>query len=140
MRKRTAEFKKRAGRRPRILIADFSTSGKNRNIKILASALADMGFDVDISPSFQPPEKVAKMAVENDVHIIGLSGAEDGYDTLVASLIGTLDKEGCPDVQIVIQGNIPKTKQALLYRAGVKEILTSEISIAEAMNKIMNGL
>lgn len=109
-------------------------------MKAFASALADMGFDVDISPSLQSPEKIAKLAVENDVHIVGLSGAADGYNALVSQLVETLKAEGGQEILIIVQGNIPKADHVFFYEAGVKEIFTPGTSIADSINKVLNAL
>ncbi|GIR22005.1 MAG: hypothetical protein CM15mP36_12120 [Flavobacteriales bacterium] len=95
------------GRRPRILIAKIGQDGHDRGAKVIATSFADIGFDVDIGPLFQTPEEVAKQAVENDVHIIGISPA-GGHKTLVPNLIKELKKYGCDDKMIVVGGVIPK--------------------------------
>ena len=140
VRKRTGEFLKKEGRRPRILVANIGENETSRSMKAFAFALADMGFDVDISPSLQSPEKIAKLAVENDVHIVGLSGAADGYNALVSQLVETLRAEGGQEILIIVQGNIPKTDHVFFYETGVKEIFTPGMSIADSINKVLNAL
>ena len=140
LRRRTGEFLRKKGRRPRILVTNFGEEGTSRGMKAFASALADMGFDVDISPSLQSPEKIAKLAVENDVHIVGLSGAVDGRNVLVSRLVETLRAEGGQDILVVVQGNIPETDHVFFYETGVKEIFTPGMPIADSINKVLNAL
>ena len=108
------------GRRPRILIAKIGQDGHDRGAKVIATSFADIGFDVDIGPLFQTPEEVAKQAVENDVHIIGISSLAGGHKTLVPNLIKELKKYGCDDKMIVVGGVIPKKDYDFLFDKGVK--------------------
>ena len=98
LRKRTETFAEKEGRRPRILLAKMGQDGHDRGIKVVATAFADFGFDVDISPMFQTPEEVAKMAVENDVHLVGVSTLAAGHKALVPALIQALKERGADNV------------------------------------------
>jgi methylmalonyl-CoA mutase len=98
---------RKQGRRPRILVTKMGQDGHDRGIKVMATAFADLGFDVDISPMFQTPEEAAKMAVENDVHVVGASSLAAGHKTLVPQLIEALKKLGGDDILVVVGGVIP---------------------------------
>src|SRR5205085_12607892 len=103
----TAEFAERQGRRPRILMAKMGQDGHDRGQKVLASAYADLGFDVDVGPLFQTPAEVARQAVEADVHVVGVNSLAAGHLTLVPELRAELAKQGRPDIMIVVGGVIP---------------------------------
>ena len=118
----TDTFAERDGRRPRILIAKMGQDGHDRGQKVIASAFADLGFDVDIGPLFQTPEEVAKQAVENDVHIVGASSLAAGHLTLVPALIGELKALGREDILVVAGGVIPPCDHAALHEAGVSAV------------------
>jgi methylmalonyl-CoA mutase len=118
----TDAFAERDGRRPRILIAKMGQDGHDRGQKVIASAFADLGFDVDIGPLFQTPEEVAKQAVENDVHIVGASSLAAGHLTLVPSLIQALKALGREDILVVAGGVIPPCDHAALHEAGVAAV------------------
>ena len=118
----TDAFAERDGRRPRILIAKMGQDGHDRGQKVIASAFADLGFDVDIGPLFQTPEEVAKQAVENDVHIVGASSLAAGHLTLVPSLIQALKALGREDILVVAGGVIPPCDHAALREAGVAAV------------------
>ena len=118
----TDAFAERDGRRPRILIAKMGQDGHDRGQKVIASAFADLGFDVDIGPLFQTPEEVAKQAVENDVHIVGASSLAAGHLTLVPSLIQALKALGREDILVVAGGVIPPCDHATLHEAGVAAV------------------
>jgi len=107
IRKRTETFKEKTGRRPRILVTKMGQDGHDRGMKVVASAYADLGFDVDISPMFQTPEEVAKMAIENDVHVVGVSSLTAGHKVLVPLLIQELKKMGGGDIMVIVGGVIP---------------------------------
>src|SRR5499426_3219501 len=110
-------FEKNDGRRPRILVAKMGQDGHDRGQKVIASAFADLGFDVDIGPLFATPE-AARQAVENDVHIIGVSSLAAGHLTLVPELTAALKKEGRGDIMIVVGGVIPPADYEALIKAG----------------------
>jgi len=112
------DFEKKEGRRPRILIAKMGQDGHDRGAKVVASAYADAGFDVDVGPLFQTPEEAAKMAVENDVHVVGVSSLAAGHKTLVPQLIAELKKLDAEDIVVVCGGVIPRKDYDELYKAG----------------------
>lgn len=114
------EFADKEGRRPRILIAKMGQDGHDRGAKVVATGLADLGFDVDVGPLFQTPEETAKMAVENDVHAIGVSSLAAGHKTLVPKLIEELQKLGADDIIVTVGGVIPRNDYDFLYKEGVK--------------------
>ena len=133
-------FQESEGRRPRILIAKMGQDGHDRGQKVIASAFADLGFDVDIGPLFQTPEEVAKQAVENDVHIIGASSLAAGHLTLVPELKQSLINLGREDIMIVVGGVIPEQDFAELYDAGATAIFPPGTVIAEAASDLLRKL
>ena len=140
IRKRCDEFKQTQGRRPRILLTKMGQDGHDRGIKVVATAYADFGFDVDISPMFQTPEEAAKMAVENDVHIVGVSSLAAGHKTLVPQLIRTLKEAGGDDILVVVGGVIPPGDYALLKKAGVVAVFGPGTSLIDSANKVLSIL
>ena len=140
IRKRTEGFKEKEGRRPRILVTKMGQDGHDRGIKVIATAFADLGFDVDISPMFQTPEEAARMAVENDVHLVGASSLAAGHNTLVPALIEALKKEGGEDILVIVGGIIPPSDYELLYDAGVVGIFGPGTPVTESANKVLNSL
>jgi len=140
VRKRTDDFMEREGRRPRILVTKMGQDGHDRGIKVIATAFADLGFDVDISPMFQTPEEAAKMAVENDVHVVGVSSLAAGHKTLVPQLISELKKEGGDDIRVVVGGVIPPTDYDFLYDAGAVGVFGPGSVVTDSANKILNEL
>jgi methylmalonyl-CoA mutase len=140
IRKRTEGFKETEGRRPRILVTKMGQDGHDRGIKVIATAFADLGFDVDISPMFQTPEEAARMAVENDVHLVGASSLAAGHNTLVPALIEALNKEGGGDILVVVGGIIPPSDYEFLNRAGVVGIFGPGTPVVEAANQVLNAL
>ena len=133
-------FQNSEGRRPRILIAKMGQDGHDRGQKVIASAFADLGFDVDIGPLFQTPEEVAKQAIENDVHIIGASSLAAGHLTLVPELKKSLISLGRGDIMIVVGGVIPEQDFAELYDAGATAIFPPGTVIAEAAADLLKKL
>ena len=117
-----ADFEKLEGRRPRLLVAKMGQDGHDRGAKVIATAFADVGFDVDVGPLFQTPREAAQMAVENDVHILGVSSLAGGHSTLVPEVIKELKKLGRPDIMVVVGGVIPPADYAALYAAGVASV------------------
>src|SRR5207244_11352979 len=115
-------FEDADGRRPRILVAKMGQDGHDRGQKVIASAFADLGFDVDIGPLFATPDEAARQAVENDVHIIGVSSLAAGHLTLVPDLTAALEKEGRGDIMIVVGGVIPPADYPALFAAGAKAV------------------
>ena len=138
--KQVEAFDKNEGRRPRILIAKMGQDGHDRGQKEIASAFADLGFDVDISPMFQTPEEAAKMAVENDVHVVGASSLAAGHKTLIPQLIENLKKEGGDDIKVVVGGVIPPADYEFLYDAGVAGVFGPGTVVTDSANKVLNAL
>jgi methylmalonyl-CoA mutase len=138
--KRTEGFKEKEGRRPRILVTKMGQDGHDRGIKVIATAFADFGFDVDISPMFQTPEEAARMAVENDVHLVGASSLAAGHNTLVPALIAALNKEGGGDILVVVGGIIPPSDYESLYRGGVVGIFGPGTPVTESANQVLDVL
>ena len=134
------EFSDKEGRRPRILVAKMGQDGHDRGQKVIASAFADLGFDVDIGPLFQTPEEAAKQAVENDVHIIGASSLAAGHLTLVPALKAELERLGREDILIVVGGVVPPQDYDELYAAGAKAIFPPGTVISEAAVDLMHSL
>jgi methylmalonyl-CoA mutase len=135
-----AAFEESEGRRPRILIAKMGQDGHDRGQKVIASAFADLGFDVDIGPLFQTPEEAARQAVENDVHIIGASSLAAGHLTLVPALRVELKKLGRDDIMIVVGGVIPPQDYDELYKAGAAAIFPPGTVISEAAIGLLSQL
>jgi methylmalonyl-CoA mutase len=133
-------FEEQEGRRPRILLAKMGQDGHDRGIKVIATAFADIGFDVDISPMFQTPEEAARMAVENDVHVVGVSSLAAGHKTLVPQLVEELKKAGGEDIKVVVGGVIPPGDYQFLYDAGAAGIFGPGTVVTEAANKVLNAL
>ena len=117
-----ATFATRVGRRPRVLIAKVGQDGHDRGARVVASAFADLGFDVDVGPLFQTPEECARQAIENDVHAVGISSLAAGHKTLVPALIEALHAQGAGDIVVFVGGVVPPQDYDFLYAAGVKGI------------------
>jgi methylmalonyl-CoA mutase len=115
-------FAAREGRRPRILIAKLGQDGHDRGAKVVATAMADMGFDVDVGPLFQTPEEAARDAVENDVHIVAMSSLAAGHKTLLPTLVSELKRHGREDILVVVGGVIPAQDYAFLYEHGAAAV------------------
>ncbi|MBI1651226.1 methylmalonyl-CoA mutase [Hyphomicrobium sulfonivorans] len=133
-------FDKNEGRRPRILIAKMGQDGHDRGQKVIASAFADLGFDVDIGPLFATPDEAARQAVENDVHIIGVSSLAAGHLTLVPDLKEALGKEGREDIMVVVGGVIPPADYPALFEAGAEAVFGPGTNIPEAAADLINKL
>jgi len=140
IRKRTTDFMEKEGRRPRILLTKMGQDGHDRGIKVVATAFADLGFDVDISPMFQTPEEAAKMAVENDVHLVGASSLAAGHKALVPQLIEALKAAGGDDIQVIVGGVIPPGDYDFLYQAGAVGVFGPGTAITDSANKVLNAL
>ena len=138
LRKRTADFEKKTGRRPRILLSKMGQDGHDRGVKVIATAYADFGFDVDLGPMFQTPEEAARMAVENDVHIIGVSSLAAGHKTLVPQVIKELKNQGASDIKVVVGGIIPPGDYNFLKKAGAAEIFGPGTVVTDSANKTLN--
>ena len=133
-------FEHEHGRRPRILVAKMGQDGHDRGQKVIASAFADLGFDVDIGPLFQTPDEAARQAVENDVHIVGVSSLAAGHLTLVPALREALEALGRGDIMVVVGGVIPPQDYPELYAAGAKAIFGPGTSIADAAIDLLQKL
>jgi methylmalonyl-CoA mutase len=133
-------FETEQGRRPRILVAKMGQDGHDRGQKVIASAFADLGFDVDIGPLFQTPDEAARQAVENDVHIVGVSSLAAGHLTLVPALREALEAQGRGDIMVVVGGVIPPQDYPELYAAGAKAIFGPGTPIADAAVDILGKL
>ena len=134
------EFAGLEGRRPRILMAKLGQDGHDRGAKVIATAFADMGFDVDVGPLFQTPREAARMAVENDVHVLGISSLAGGHTTLVPETIAELKNLGRADIQVVVGGVIPPQDYDALFAAGVAEVFGPGTVIPKAAQKILTAL
>ena len=132
------QFAREEGRRPRMLVAKLGQDGHDRGAKIIATAFADIGFDVDIGPLFQTPEEAARQAVENDVHIVGVSTHAAGHKTLVPALIEALRREGAGDILVVCGGVIPTKDYDFLKKAGVSAIYGPGTNIPQAAAEILS--
>ncbi len=140
LRERTNAFLAQTGRRPRQLVTKMGQDGHDRGIKVVASAYADIGFDVDIGPMFQTPEEAAKMAIENDVHVVGVSSLAAGHKTLVPQLIEHLEKMGGGDILVVVGGVIPPADYDFLYAHGVRGIFGPGTPLTESADKVLKLL
>jgi methylmalonyl-CoA mutase len=133
-------FEEKHGRRPRMLVAKMGQDGHDRGAKVIATAFADVGFDIDLAPLFSTPEEVAKQAVENDVHVIGVSSQAAGHKTLIPDLFTELKKLDAEDIIIVCGGVIPKQDYDYLYDAGVKGIFGPGTPIPEAAKSVLKSI
>jgi methylmalonyl-CoA mutase len=140
VRKMADEFEQKEGRRPRILVAKMGQDGHDRGAKVIATAFADLGFDVDIGALFQTPEEVARQAVENDVHVVGMSSLAAGHKTLLPQLVGELEKLGREDIMVVIGGVIPAQDYQYLYDAGASAIFGPGTVVPIAAQKVLQEL
>ncbi len=140
IRQRIDDFLKLEGRHPRILMVKLGQDGHDRGIKVVSAAFSDMGFDVDIGPMFQTPEEAARMAVDNDVHAVGVSSMAAGHKVLVPALIKALEKENGEDIRVVVGGIIPPKDYEFLYDAGVKVLLGPGAPILDAAGKLLDVL
>lgn len=138
--KMTAEFLENEGRRPRILIAKMGQDGHDRGAKVIATAFADLGFDVDMGPLFQTPDETARQAVENDVHVIGMSSLAAGHRTLLPQLIESLQKLGREDILVVVGGVIPAQDYSYLYEHGASAIFGPGTIIPVAAQKVIREI
>ena len=131
-------FAREEGRRPRMLVVKLGQDGHDRGARVIATAFADIGFDVDIGPLFQTPEEAARQAVENDVHIVGVSSQAAAHKTLVPSLIEALKAEGAGDILVVCGGVIPPKDYDFLKTAGVSAIYGPGTNIPAAAAEILS--
>jgi methylmalonyl-CoA mutase len=133
-------FADEEGRRPRIMIAKLGQDGHDRGAKVIATAFADLGFDVDIGPLFQTPEEAARQAIENDVHAVGVSTLAAGHKTLVPALVAALEKQGAQDIIVIVGGVIPPQDYAFLRDSGVKAIFGPGTVISEAAKEVLRAI
>ncbi|HNV93133.1 MAG TPA: methylmalonyl-CoA mutase family protein, partial [Candidatus Cloacimonas sp.] len=136
----TDKFAELEGRRPRILVAKMGQDGHDRGAKVVATAYADMGFDVDVGPLFQTPEETARQAVENDVHIIGISSLAGGHKTLLPKLMEELKKYGREDIIVTVGGVIPPQDYEFLYQNGAAAIFGPGTKLPESAKLVMEKL
>jgi len=134
------EFERRHGRRPRILIAKLGQDGHDRGARVIATGFADMGFDVDMGPLFQTPEEAARQAVENDVHVVGVSSLAGGHKTLVPALLDALENEGRPDIEVVVGGIVPERDKVFLKEEGVLDVFGPGTPIPESASALLRHL
>ena len=134
------DFALKKGRRPRIMIAKMGQDGHDRGAKVIATSFADLGFDVDVGPLFQTPKEAAKQAVENDVHILGISSLAAGHKTLVPQVIAALKEYGRDDILVIAGGVIPQQDYDYLYNAGVSGVFGPGTVIAESAIDIINKM
>jgi methylmalonyl-CoA mutase len=134
------EFASREGRRPRILVAKMGQDGHDRGARVIATSFADMGFDVDVGPLFQTPDEVARQAVDNDVHIVGISTLAGGHKTLIPELIAALKKQGGAQIMVIAGGVIPPQDHDFLRQAGTSFIFGPGTVITNAAKDILNKL
>jgi len=134
------QFGQQQGRRPRMLVAKVGQDGHDRGAKVIASAFADLGFDVDVGTLFQTPEEVARQAVENDVHVVGISTQAGGHLTLVPEIIAELREQGANDILVTVGGIVPTQDYDFLYKAGVKEIFGPGTQVPDAARRIIRLL
>jgi len=140
VRARTDEFAKEHGRRPRMLVAKIGQDGHDRGSKVVATAFADLGFDIDLSPMFVTPEEAAKIAMENDVHAIGISSLAAGHKYIVPAVLAELKKLGCPDIKVFIGGVIPHQDYAVLSADGAAGIFGPGSNIVECAAKVLDSI
>ena len=133
-------FIEQHGRRPRMLVAKMGQDGHDRGAKVVATAFADVGFDVDLSPMFSTPEEVARQAIENDVHVVGASSLAAGHKTLVPQLIDALREQGAEDIIVIAGGVIPQQDYAFLEQRGVALIFGPGTPIPEAARKVLDAV
>jgi methylmalonyl-CoA mutase len=134
------QFAESEGRQPRIMVAKMGQDGHDRGAKVVATGYADIGFDVDMGPLFQTPEEAAKQAVENDVHVLGVSSLAAGHKTLVPAVIAELKKLGRDDIMVICGGVIPAQDYKYLYDAGAVAIFGPGSSVAAAGKQILEVL
>ncbi|WP_108257843.1 methylmalonyl-CoA mutase [Mangrovicoccus ximenensis] len=135
--KEIAEFAEKEGRRPRMLVVKMGQDGHDRGAKVIATAFADIGFDVDVGPLFQTPAEAAQDAIDNDVHVVGISSQAAGHKTLAPQLIEELKAQGAGDILVVCGGVIPAQDYQFLYDAGVKAIFGPGTNIPDAASKVL---
>ena len=134
------DFVERHGRRPRMLVCKMGQDGHDRGAKVVATAFADVGFDIDLSPMFSTPDEVARQAIENDVHVVGASSLAAGHKTLVPELIEALRSQGAGDIVVIAGGVIPRQDYEFLYEAGVKCVFGPGTRIPLAARQVLAAI
>jgi methylmalonyl-CoA mutase len=140
MKKQIEDFAAEQGRRPRIMVAKLGQDGHDRGAKVVGSAFADLGFDVDVGPLFQTPEEAARQAIENDVHAVGISTLAAGHKTLVPALIKALKDQGAPEIVVFVGGVIPPQDYDFLYAAGAKGIFGPGTPIPQCAAEVLKQI
>jgi methylmalonyl-CoA mutase len=135
-----ADFAEKQGRRPRVMVSKLGQDGHDRGAKVVATAFADLGFDVDMGPLFQTPEECARQAIENDVHAVGVSTLAAGHKTLVPAIIAELKKQGADDIIVFAGGVIPAQDYGFLYDAGVKGIFGPGTPIPASAKTVLDQI
>jgi len=138
IKQRIEQFVKREGRRPRILVSDMGKKSHDHDIKLLATFFAESGFDVDISPLHQTPRGTARMAIENDVHLICFLSTENRHKSLITDLVEVLKAEQAENVRIVMGGAVPRSDYKFLYGAGVDLVLSSVPTDRATINRLLD--
>ncbi len=138
--KAVREFAQQEGRQPRIMVAKMGQDGHDRGAKVVATGYADLGFDVDVGPLFQTPEETAKQAVENDVHILGVSSLAAGHMRLVPQVIKALENLGRQDIMVIVGGVVPEDDHHALYKAGVVAIYGPGTNLSQAALELIEIL
>ena len=133
-------FAKGEGRRPRMLVVKLGQDGHDRGIKVIATAFADMGFDVDVGPLFQTPDEAAQQAIDADVHAIGVSSQAGGHKTLVPELVAALKKRGANDVVVIVGGIIPPQDYPYLREHGAAAIFGPGTAVQKAAREVLHAI
>jgi methylmalonyl-CoA mutase len=135
-----ARFAEEEGRRPRIMIAKLGQDGHDRGAKVVATAYADLGFDIDMGPLFQTPEEAARQAIENDVHAVGVSSLAAGHKTLLPALVKALKDQGADDIIVFAGGVIPAQDYDYLFNAGAKAVFGPGTRIEDSARKVLEEI
>jgi methylmalonyl-CoA mutase len=135
-----ARFADEEGRRPRIMIAKLGQDGHDRGAKVVATAYADLGFDIDMGPLFQTPEEAARQAIENDVHAVGVSSLAAGHKTLLPALVKALKDQGADDIIVFAGGVIPAQDYDYLFNAGAKAVFGPGTRIEDSARKVLEEI
>ena len=138
IRQAVADFAMDTGRRPRILVAKLGQDGHDRGARIIATGFADIGFDVDIGPLFQTPQEVVRQAIDNDVHVIGISSQAAGHDTLVPQVLESLAEHHASEIQVVLGGVVPAADHARLAQLGVAAFYGPGTPIPQAAQEVLD--
>jgi methylmalonyl-CoA mutase len=138
IKQKVEDFAEQQGRRPRMLVVKMGQDGHDRGAKVIATAFADLGFDVDVGPMFQTPEEAARQAIENDVHVVGVSSQAAGHKTLVPQMIESLKSQGAGEIIVVCGGVIPPKDYDELTAIGVAAIFGPGTNIPEAAEKVLD--